>query len=257
MPEGDAVRRTARRLDGALSGEVLQHTEFRVPRAATVDLTGATVLATAVVGKHLLTRTRGPLGEQTIHSHLRMEGRWRTGRAAPTPCSGPAHAIRVWLVGERSQAVGTHLAEVAVLPTAQETTWVGHLGPDILADDFEVEVLADRVAAQGARGVVESLLDQTVLSGLGTMWAAELAHTARVSPTHAAGDVPDLVPALNRTRHRMRRAILDDPRASRARLSVFERTGRSCPRCNGIIVSGRVGTPPRDRVTYWCPQCQD
>jgi endonuclease VIII len=257
VPEGDAVRRTARRLDRAMSGEVLQHTDFRVPRAATVDLSGATVVGTVVVGKHLLTRTSGRLGEQTIHSHLRMDGRWRTGRAAPTPCSGPAHAIRVWLLGERSQAVGTHLAEVAVLPTADEATWVGHLGPDVLADNFDAESLSERVAAQGGRGLVESLLDQTVVSGLGTMWAAELAHTARVVPTHAADDVPGLGAALSRTRQRMRRAILDDPRASRARLSVFERTGRSCPRCNGIIVSGRVGTPPRDRVTYWCPRCQD
>ena len=144
-----------------------------------MDLTGATVLATAVVGKHLLTRTRGPLGEQTIHSHLRMEGRWRTGRAAPTPCSVRRTRSGVWLVGERSQAVGTHLAEVAVLPTAQKPAWVGHLGPDILADDFEAEILADRVAAQGARGVVESPLDQTVLSGLGTSVAAELAHGSR------------------------------------------------------------------------------
>ena len=66
MPEGDAVRRTARRLDAALAGGTLVRAELRVPRFATVDLRGMQVLGTHVVGKHMLTDWDFQSG-RTIH----------------------------------------------------------------------------------------------------------------------------------------------------------------------------------------------
>ncbi len=84
MPEGDAVRRTARRLDAALAGGTLVRAELRVPRFATVDLRGMQVLGTHVVGKHMLTRLVDDRREWTLHHHLRMDGSWWTG-----PPGGP------------------------------------------------------------------------------------------------------------------------------------------------------------------------
>ena len=72
----------------------------------------------------------------------------------------------------------------------------------------------------------------------------------------AAAATPGLPQALTRIRQRMRRAVIDDRRASRARLNVFERAGRPCLRCGTVIRSGRVGAPPQDRSTYRCPDCQ-
>ena len=256
MPEGDAVRRTARRLDAAMAGQELRQAELRVPQHATHDLTGFTVVATAVVGKHLLTRLEREGERLTLHSHLRMDGRWVTGRAGDWPCSGPSHQVRVWLNGTTAQAVGLRLMEVRLVSTSDEDTVVGHLGPDIMGDDWHVEAAATRLAEQGVRPLTETLLDQTVISGLGTMWAAELAFQAKVDPYRPVAEAPGLDAALNRIRQRMRRAVIDDPRASRARLNVFERTGRPCLRCGTPVRSGRVGQPPRDRITYWCPTCQ-
>ncbi len=79
MPEGDAVRRAAIRLDAALAGGTLLVAEVRVPRFAAVDLRGATVAGTATVGKHLLTRMVHRGRKITLHSHMRMDGRWVTG----------------------------------------------------------------------------------------------------------------------------------------------------------------------------------
>ena len=78
MPEGDAVFLTARRLDRALAGQELTRTDFRWPSLATVSLAGARVLRTATHGKHLLTRMEHDGRELTLHTHLKMEGRWRT-----------------------------------------------------------------------------------------------------------------------------------------------------------------------------------
>lgn len=256
MPEGDAVRRTARRLDAALAGQALRRADLRVPQHATDDLSGFTVAGTAVVGKHLLTRLEREDERLTLHSHLRMDGRWVTGAAGSRPCAGPAHQVRVWLNGESAQAVGVRLMEVRLVATSAEHTLVGHLGPDILGERWDAEAVAVRVAGEGIRPLVETVLDQTVISGIGTMWAAELAFQARVGPYRPVQDVPDLAPALERIRQRMRRAVIDDPRASRARLNVFERAGRPCLRCGTSVRSGRVGKPPLDRITYWCPTCQ-
>ena len=78
MPEGDTVWRAARKLDRALTGQVLSRTDFRVPQLATSDLAGGTVTATVSRGKHLLTRIRmeegSSRGDWSLHTHLKMEG---------------------------------------------------------------------------------------------------------------------------------------------------------------------------------------
>ncbi len=253
MPEGDAVRRTARRLDGALAGAVLTRAELRVPRFATVDLRGMQVLGTQSVGKHLLTRLASDRRALTLHHHLRMDGRWRTGPLGPP--GAPGHLIRVWLASADQQAVGVHVHMVEVRPTRDEGQWIGHLGPDVMADGFDVAAGADAWASTD-RPLVEALLDQRIVCGLGTMWAAELAWAARVHPRTRTGAVPDLAAALAGIRDRMRRAV-DVPAGVRRReLQVFERTGRGCPRCGTPIRAGRVGVAPLDRPIYWCPRCQ-
>lgn len=241
MPEGDAVRRTARALDIALQDKRLTTSEFRVPRFATVDLVGQQILETVAVGKHLLTRTSGGL---TIHSHRRMDGRWVTG--ATDLRTGPYHQIRVVLRTTNGAAIGVRLAMVEVAQTSQEHRWIGHLGPDILDDNFD-----PRMPFPAQRPVVETLLDQSVVSGLGTMWAAETAFAAGVAPYAMAGE-SDLAKGLTEVRLRM----LGSVSGRRRIMAVFERTGQPCRVCGTPIRSGRVGRAPYDRITYWCPSCQ-
>lgn len=238
MPEGDAVRRTANALNRALSGRELVTSDLRVPRYATVSLVGQTVTQTVAVGKHLLTRTDAGL---TLHSHRRMEGKWVTGRADLR--TGPYHQIRVILRTADTSAIGVRIAMVEVASTSDEARWIGHLGPDILADDF------DPWTALPRRPVVEMLLDQRVVAGLGTMWAAETAFLAGVNPYEAAGDLGF---ALAQVREQMQVSVT----GQRPRMNVFERTGRPCRVCGTPIKAGRVGRPPQDRITYWCPVCQ-
>lgn len=241
MPEGDAVRRSALALDAALRDRVLVASDFRVPRFATIDLTGQRVVETVAIGKHLLTRTDAGL---SIHSHRRMEGKWVTGAADLR--TGPYHQIRVVLRTEQTAAIGVRLAMVEVAATTRERLWIGHLGPDILADDFD-----PRMELPSLRPVVDTLLDQKVIAGLGTMWAAEAAFIARASPYANAGDT-DLVTALAAIRESMRASVT----GRRPAMAVFERVGQPCRVCGSPIRSGRVGTPPHDRITYWCPTCQ-
>ncbi|MGK5698308.1 DNA-formamidopyrimidine glycosylase family protein, partial [Streptomyces sp. URMC 128] len=114
MPEGDTVWQTASRLHHALAGKVLTRSDLRVPRLATADLTGRTVLDVTPRGKHLLTRVEGGL---TLHSHLRMDGSWKVYENGRRWSGGPGHQIRAILGTTDHTAVGYRLPVLELLRT--------------------------------------------------------------------------------------------------------------------------------------------
>jgi len=255
VPEGDAVLRTALRLDAALGGEVLTAADLRWPTVATVDLVGRTVLGTGTYGKHLLTRFDDG---RTLHTHLRMEGSWRV---VPGVARGRDPDVRVLLATTAVTALGLRLGMVDVVPTAREHELVGHLGPDLLAPGFPTDGLREalrRLDRHAEEPVGQVLLDQTVVAGLGTLWTAEVLWARRTWPWAPVGTVGDPASLLMAARTLMQRATTPDGRAdpARARGSVHGRAGLPCPRCGAPIGEGRVGVPPRDRPMFWCPACQ-
>jgi endonuclease VIII len=76
MPEGDTVWHTAENLRQALVGRTLTRCDIRVPRFATVDLTGQVVDEVCSRGKHLFIR----VGPASVHSHMKMDGSWRVSK---------------------------------------------------------------------------------------------------------------------------------------------------------------------------------
>lgn len=263
MPEGDAVRRTADRLDRALAGRTLTGCDLRVPALATTDLTGASVIGTATHGKHLLTRVVTPQGVPlTLHTHLKMEGTWRV-----VPSGGrwsrPAHEARVVLKVDGADVVGFALGVVELVPTAEEHTIVGHLGPDLLgawtADD-EAEALRRLAAAPGTRPLGATLLDQTVVAGLGTIWVSESCFVHGANPLAPTAALRDPVRLLRRARLmlqtsvRVGRPVTTGDR--REPLWVYGRHRRPCRRCGTAIAAGQVGEAGRERTLNWCPSCQ-
>jgi len=259
MPEGDAVYRAAKRLRESLDGRVLTRSEFRVPRHATADLRGRAVLTTVSRGKHLLTRVEGGL---TIHTHLRMDGRWRIDRAG-RPIPG-GDGVRLILANETWQAVGIRLGVTELLPTDREDRVVGHLGPDPLGPDWDAARAARNLARAPGRAIGEALLDQRNLAGLGTIWRAETLFAARMSPWRAAGSIPvDELEALAAIARELLDAAKDQPlpvstgdRRRGRELFVYGRAGRPCRRCGTPISRGELGTAPDERLIYWCPVCQ-
>ncbi|WNI22084.1 DNA-formamidopyrimidine glycosylase family protein [Streptomyces sp. ITFR-16] len=270
MPEGDTVLQTAERLHHALAGRVLTRSDLRVPRFATADLTGRTVLDVSARGKHLLTRIEGGL---TLHSHLRMDGAWRIYAPGERWRGGPGHQIRAVLGNAAHTAVGYRLPVLELLRTRDEGNAVGHLGPDLLGPDWDPDTALRNLLADPARPLGEALLDQRNLAGIGNIYKAELCFLARATPWLPIGDLPARTATLlvstarqlleaNRDRPvrtttaaaRPRTATGRAPRPARPseNLWVYGRTHRPCLRC---------GTPIREaeqdnRPAYWCPRCQ-
>ena len=134
MPEGDTVWLTAHRLHQALADRELTMFDLRVPQHATADLRGQTVREVVARGKHILLRTRSNL---TLHTHLRMDGSWRIGRAGRRPPGLPEHMMRILLGNTEWWAAGYRVHDVALLYSSDEGRVVGHLGPDLLGPDWD------------------------------------------------------------------------------------------------------------------------
>ncbi|MFJ9380877.1 DNA-formamidopyrimidine glycosylase family protein [Streptomyces sp. NPDC101455] len=188
MPEGDTVWQTAKRLHAALAGKVLTRSDLRVPKYATADLTGRTVLDVTPRGKHLLTRIEGGL---TLHSHLRMDGTWRVyANGQRWSGGGPAHQIRVILGTADRTAVGYRLPVLELIRTTEEHRAVGHLGPDLLGPDWNPELALANLLADPARPLGEALLDQRNLAGIGNIYKSELCFLLGATPWLPIGALP-------------------------------------------------------------------
>lgn len=263
MPEGDTVRRTARTLEQALTGRVLERAELRWPSAVGVDLSGRTVVSTRSYGKHLLTRVDDG---RTLHTHLRMEGSWKIARTGAPGAQGRGAYIRAVLANAVWTALGDRLGMLDVVATRDEGTLIGHLGPDILDDAFPTEGLAEalhRIAQRGRTPIAEVLLDQTALAGIGTIWASEPLFLRRIWPWTPAAEVPDLAGLLLMTRGLMVRSVESTSgptvtgEGGRGQGSyVHSRMGRPCRRCGTPIERGVAGEPPTERPISYCPRCQ-
>ncbi|MGU3410755.1 DNA-formamidopyrimidine glycosylase family protein [Microbacterium sp. M1A1_1b] len=258
MPEGDTVFRAAHRLHTALAGKVLTRSDFRVPAFATLDLVGRTVDEVVPRGKHILHR----IGDLTVHSHLKMEGRWDV-YAPGDRWRRPAHQARAVLDAADVSTVGFTLGVLEVVPRADEGDIVGYLGPDLLGPDWDSALALANLTADPLRPVGLALLDQRVLAGLGNVYRNELCFLRGVLPTRPVGQVEDPARMItlahrliltNRDRSARVTTGVDRPGS---RFWVYNRRGRPCLRCRTPIRYGELGESDLTlRDTYWCPRCQ-
>jgi endonuclease VIII len=260
MPEGDTVFRTARALHRALAGRTLAGSDLRVPALATVNLADWGVSESVSRGKHLLLRLRPPedVPAMTLHSHLGMEGSWRVYTAGQRWRARSAHLIRAVLRAGDTVAVGYQLRELALLPTSEEKTLLGHLGPDLLSPGFDAAEAVRRLAAHPDATVANALRDQRNLAGIGNVFCAEVLFLRGLWPWTPVGEVADL-PALVS----LARRVLDANRRRAMRTTtgslrrgetayVYGRRGAPCRRCGTAVAVDDQG----ERITYWCPVCQ-
>ena len=262
MPEGDSVYRAARRLDAALTGRVLQSSDFRVPRYTTLNLSGALVSSVVSRGKHLLIRAAG----LSIHTQLTLDGHWDV-YAPGERWRAPAFRARCVLKNADFQAVGFDLGFLRVIRTADEPEAIGHLGPDPLGHSWDPAEAERRLMHAPERPIGSSLIDQRLIAGLGNIYRCELLFLHRVHPQTPTGEVEDL-PRLIDLAHQVLHDNKD--RARRVTTSssvrepywVFGRGGEPCLRCGTEIVhepapeaSGSDGENGEHDL-YYCPRCQ-
>ena len=264
MPEGDSIARLAARLRAALVGRTVTSSAFAVAGIATSDLTGRTLVEVGSYGKHLLARFDGT-PPVTLHVHLRMDGSVRVqrlGRGAPRI----SHDIRFVVVFADVVAVGERVPVVELVETAREHDVVGHLGPDLLAPDWGPPAAAEAVRRLGTtpdRPVIEALLDQRNLAGVGNLYAVEGCFIAGLYPWRPVASLLDRLPAVVDLEHRMLvqgvrsgvQVTTGDRRNGRTHW-VYGRKDQPCRRCGATVRFDPGDGGPGTRATWWCPHCQ-
>lgn len=265
MPEGDTVWLAAKRLDAALGGQVLTGTDFRVPTLATTDLSGSRVLQVQARGKHLLFRFVGGPGDGlSLHTHFRMDGTWHLYPRGERWRGGGDFQIRAVLRTEGLDVVGYRLPVVELVPTADEDTVVGHLGPDVLGPDWDPAEAVRRLAEDPDRMIGDALLDQRLVAGLGNIYRTETCFLVGVTPFTPVGELGEHGTDLDRVvtvgyrllqanKDRVLQATTGDTRKGRHHW-VFEQ--RACLRCGTRVLTAVTGRAGVERVAYWCPRCQ-
>jgi endonuclease VIII len=242
VPEGDALRRAAERLQ-PLVGERLE-VETPHPRAAVKGiaerLNGRRLESVDAVGKNLLLRFEGGL---VLRSHLRMTGRWRLEQR------GARRVGRPWLVLRGAEREGV-LWNGPVLELGRGEA-VRRLGPDVLDEPLELDAIVRNLrSTDRSREIGVALLDQRLVAGIGNMWKAEALWEGRISPWAHVGELSDeelrsVVSAAAMLMH----ARLESGGGGR---KVYRR--HVCPRCGGRVAARGQGDD--NRTTYWCPSCQ-
>ncbi len=280
MPEGDSVLQLSNRLQW-MTGRTVRHTDIRVPRFATENFDGEEVIRVWPYGKHLFMH----IGDRVIHTHLKMEGVWAIHRAGQR-WRRPGFSARIVLRfspqhagGEEIEIVGHDLGFVRVFKFADYPQVIAHLGPDILAEDWEAdgrdEAIA-RIMQRPERTLGAALLDQKNVAGIGNEYRAEVMFLVGMHPEVKVGQVGEV--GVTKTIDLARRVMWDnrlephrvftgDRRAGQGNW-VFGRAGKACRRCGAAIQQATLGgrwaggdpdldSAELERIIWWCPSCQE
>lgn len=268
MPEVETVRRT---LTPLAVGKTIKRVDVWYDKVIVGDvksfqqqLKGKTIKKIDRYGKYLLFR----LGDLTIVSHLRMEGKYRL-ITADAPREKHEHLQFIFTDGSALRYDDVRkFGRLQLVETGTEriVTGIKHLGPEALSPEFTEDYFA-KALKNKTKKIKNLLLDQTVVAGLGNIYVDEVLWQAKINPVAEPKDltkqqVQDLYEAINST---IKEAIKlggttvhsflnaeGQAGGYQDRLEVYGRAGEDCLRCGGKLVKIKVN----GRGTTYCPNCQ-
>lgn len=277
MPELPEVETVRRGLEKRFVGRAI--TSVRVGRERTVRRTSAAELATRLEGTTAVAAERRgkylfcPLDSgDVLMVHLRMSGQLLV-ESAGDPERPHTHVALGIGGGEELRFVDPRtFGEVVAydpVDAARVVPEVARLGRDPIVDGIDVTWLR-AVMRSTRRGTKSLLLDQSVIAGIGNIYADEILHRARIHPERPASTVgrervADLAANLMSVLTAAIEAggstlgdaqyvdLMGESGEFQESHRVYGRAGERCASCGrGRIASRTVA----GRTTCWCPVCQ-
>jgi formamidopyrimidine-DNA glycosylase len=156
-----------------------------------------------------------------------------------------------------------------LLPTIEipNIAFMQKVGPEPLSTDFTANDFIQRLARRPKTNIKAALLDQSVVAGIGNIYADESLWGAKIHPTRLVSSLTEQEKTLLYTEMRavMNLAVEKGGSSNSTYVNaegkkgsymdfarVFRREGLECPRCGTIIEKSRVA----GRGTHTCPVCQ-
>ncbi len=283
LPEVETVRIGLQRL---LPGRQVRAVDFDTPKGfpnapADVDqfLLGAMILTVKRRAKVLIIELSS---KYSLIIHLKMTGQLVFVGAERFGAGHPNDSL-VGQLPDKSTRVtfkftdGTTLffndqrkfGWVRLLPTAEvpNIDFMKKLGPEPLEATFTHQAFAQRLQRRKNSGIKAVLLDQTVLAGVGNIYADESLWAAKI---HPESKVSAISTAKLKSLHQELVAVLrlsiekggssdrnyvnaEGKKGSYISFAkVFRKEGKECARCGRTIIKTRVA----GRGTHLCPYCQ-
>ncbi|MFO0427682.1 MAG: bifunctional DNA-formamidopyrimidine glycosylase/DNA-(apurinic or apyrimidinic site) lyase [Planctomyces sp.] len=175
------------------------------------------------------------------------------------PVSGRSDSLEFW----DRRGLGT----VSLLFPEQLGSLQQQFGPDALEihqDDLH------RRLKQTSRAIKVALLDQSLVAGIGNLYASEILHRSGISPRRRASALtkPQVARVVESTHIILNEAIryegstlgdgtyrnaLNKDGGYQNHHKVYQRAGETCPTCGKSTIKRIVQT---QRSTFFCPKCQ-
>jgi len=274
LPEVETIRR---QLDAHLVGRSVSALESRWPKSMTGrGLDPAAVLGRPVTGVWRRGKVLGidTEGGVSVLVHLRMTGQLLLGSPEPGgPSPMDTSATRVILdLDDGGRLVFNDqrkFGRMVVLPTTDVDSdpLLARMGPEPLEAGFDTGVLGAQLKRRPGLRLKAALLDQSVVAGIGNIYADEALWHAGLHPERRcgtvrrpgvealhAGIVTILSEGVARGGSTLRNYV--DARGDRGGYlevaAVYGRTGQPCRRCGTAIIKTTVV----GRGTHLCPSCQ-
>ncbi|SRR5581483_3570198 len=275
MPELPEVETVRRGLDQHITGRVIGTVTVLHPRAIRRHLAGPLDFASALAGRKIdRVSRRGKylwlaLGDDALLAHLGMSGQLLIGD--PDRPLGP-HVRIVFTFADggpdlrfTDQRTFGHMLVApggATLPAP-----IAHIAPDPFEPEFDAKLVAKRIKTRHT-GVKRALLDQSLISGVGNIYADEALWRAKLHgarPTDALTG-PQVSRLLDAVREVMAEAlglggtsfdslyvnVNGESGYFDRSLAVYGREGLECRRCGAQVRR----EPFMNRSSYSCPRCQ-
>jgi len=287
MPELPEVETVRRGLYDLIIGREIKAVEHDTPKsfpnaAADVEqfLIGAKITDVRRRAKVLLIDLAT---EYTLVIHLKMTGQLVFRVAGIAFGAGHPNDSLIGELPDRSTRVtftfadGSHLyfndqrkfGWVRLMPTLEvpNIDFMKKVGPEPLEHDFTAEQFTERFARRAKSPIKAALLDQTVVAGVGNIYADESLWGAKIHPLTKVGDVTknEFKKLYSELRDVMNLSIEKGGSTDRNYVNaegkkgsyidfarVFRREGKPCPRCGTTIIKFKAA----GRGTHICPHCQ-
>lgn len=295
MPELPEVETIRRGLTRSLVGRKIKQVELREQRSCTISAlalsafcANETVESINRLGKLLIVKLSGA---KCLLIHLRMTGQliYKASSQNGTPSSSdfgggfPNQSFVNKLPDKTTRAIFTFMDNsnlffndqrkfgyIKPLPSSEilSDPFVAALGPDPLSKDFTVKDFCTRLPNNSKRSIKAVLLDQSIVSGIGNIYADESLFLAKIMPdrptlTLTKAEQEKLLKAIKSC---LQQSIDDggstmkdyvDSEGLRGEYldlhaHVFNRSGLACHACGGVIQKAKIA----GRGTHFCPKCQ-
>ena len=156
-----------------------------------------------------------------------------------------------------------------LMPTAEimNTSFMQKVGPEPLSDSFTPQEFMQRFTRRAKTNIKAAILDQSVVAGVGNIYADESLWGAKIHPQRLVGSITEQEFTLlfHEMRSVMNLAVEKGGSSNHTYVNaegkkgsymdfarVFRREGLPCPRCATTIEKMRVA----GRGTHICPFCQ-